>query len=87
MLPIPPSALDALVWCDMAKIGQLVLDRGRWNGTQVVSETWINAATAPQIKTIYRGLDYVFNSGLAPHLFRASGSIGWKRRGKVDNES
>jgi CubicO group peptidase (beta-lactamase class C family) len=45
-------------WCclwlrprDMAKIGQLVLDRGRWNGAQVVSETWINAATARQIKT------------------------------------
>jgi CubicO group peptidase (beta-lactamase class C family) len=38
---------------DMAKIGQLVLGRGRWNGAQVVSETWIDAATAPQIKTIY----------------------------------
>jgi len=54
-------------WCclwmrprDMAKIGQLVLDRGRWNGAHVLSETWIKAATAPQIKTIYRGLDYGF---------------------------
>jgi CubicO group peptidase (beta-lactamase class C family) len=44
-------------WCclwmrprDMAKIGQLVLDRGRWQGTRVVSEAWIDAATAPQIK-------------------------------------
>jgi len=26
----------------------------------VVSETWINVASAPQIKTIYRGLDYGF---------------------------
>jgi len=58
---------DPKNWCclwmrprDMAKIGRLVLDRGRWNGGQVVSETWINAATAPQIKTIYRGLDYGF---------------------------
>jgi CubicO group peptidase (beta-lactamase class C family) len=32
----------------------------RWKGGRVVSETWINAATAPQIKTIYRGLDYGF---------------------------
>jgi hypothetical protein len=39
---------------DMAKIGQLVLDRGRWNGERVVSETWIKAATAPQIKTSKR---------------------------------
>lgn len=58
---------DPKDWCclwlrprDMAKIGQLVLDRGRWNGARVVSETWIKAATAPQIKTIYRGLDYGF---------------------------
>jgi len=52
-----------LLWLrprDMAKIGQLVLDRGRWNGAHVLSETWIKAATAPQIKTIYRGLDYGF---------------------------
>src|SRR5271167_1056007 len=49
---------DPKNWCclwlrprDMAKIGQLVLDRGRWNGARVVSETWIKAATAPQIKT------------------------------------
>ena len=42
----------------MAKIGQLVLDRGRWKGTQVVSETWIDAATAPQIKTTQGGFYY-----------------------------
>ncbi|MBI1779705.1 MAG: serine hydrolase [Proteobacteria bacterium] len=49
---------DPKDWCcfwmrprDMAKIGQLVLDHGRWNGKQVVSEAWIDAATAPQIKT------------------------------------
>jgi CubicO group peptidase (beta-lactamase class C family) len=48
---------DPMDWCcfwmrprDMAKIGQLVLDRGRWNGVRVVSETWIDAAIAPQIK-------------------------------------
>jgi len=34
---------------DLAKIGQLVLQRGRWGGTQVVSEQWIADATAPQI--------------------------------------
>lgn len=38
---------------DMAKIGQLVLDRGRWNGEQVTSEGWIDAATGPQITTSY----------------------------------
>ena len=58
---------DPKDWCclwlrprDMAKIGQLVLDHGLWKGARVVSETWITAATAPQIKTIYSNLRYGF---------------------------
>ncbi|MBV8138903.1 MAG: serine hydrolase [Deltaproteobacteria bacterium] len=34
---------------DLAKIGQLILQRGSWNGTQVVSSAWIDAASAPHI--------------------------------------
>jgi CubicO group peptidase (beta-lactamase class C family) len=34
---------------DLAKVGQLVLERGNWNGTQVVPESWIDAATTAQI--------------------------------------
>jgi CubicO group peptidase (beta-lactamase class C family) len=34
---------------DLAKIGQLILQSGSWNGTQVVSSAWIDAATAPHI--------------------------------------
>jgi CubicO group peptidase (beta-lactamase class C family) len=32
---------------DMAKIGQLMLDRGRWQGQQLVSEQWVERSTAP----------------------------------------
>jgi CubicO group peptidase (beta-lactamase class C family) len=36
---------------DWAKIGQLVLNRGTWNGKQIVSMSWIDQSTAEQIKT------------------------------------
>jgi len=36
---------------DMLKIGQLVLDKGKWNGKQIVSEKWIMESTSFKIKT------------------------------------
>jgi CubicO group peptidase (beta-lactamase class C family) len=41
---------------DLAKIGQLVLDRGSWRGQRVISSTWLALMTAPHIvrpKTTY----------------------------------
>jgi CubicO group peptidase (beta-lactamase class C family) len=32
---------------DFAKLGQLFLDNGRWNGKQVISTQWVTASTAP----------------------------------------
>lgn len=32
---------------DMAKIGQLMLQKGRWNSQQVIPEEWINKITTP----------------------------------------
>ncbi len=36
---------------DLAKIGQLVLDNGRWNGEQVVDSSWVASSTQLQIST------------------------------------
>ena len=36
---------------DMLKIGQLVLDKGKWNDKQIVSEKWIEESTSFKIKT------------------------------------
>ncbi|WP_345801698.1 serine hydrolase [Microbacterium sp. AZCO] len=36
---------------DLARLGQLYLDRGRWQGVQLVSSSWIDQATAPHLET------------------------------------
>ncbi|MBV6639899.1 MAG: serine hydrolase [Cyclobacteriaceae bacterium] len=41
---------------DLAKIGQLVLNNGSWNGQQVISGSWIENATTP--RTQITGIDY-----------------------------
>ncbi|WP_347921962.1 serine hydrolase [Pontimicrobium sp. SW4] len=43
---------------DMAKIGQLMLNKGIWNKQQVVSECWIEESTTP--KTKITDIDYGF---------------------------
>lgn len=35
---------------DMAKIGELVLNKGMWNGRRIVSESWIKESTLGRIK-------------------------------------
>jgi CubicO group peptidase (beta-lactamase class C family) len=54
---------------DFAKIGQLVLQRGNWKGTQVVAAPWIDAATTPQI------------DGLSPYFY---GYFFWLGRSLVE---
>ncbi len=43
---------------DMAKIGKLILNKGKWDEKQIVSEKWIEESTTPKIKIT--GIDYGF---------------------------
>jgi len=43
---------------DLAKVGQLMLDHGRWHGKQIVPEAWIAQSTAPQIDAGRGGVFY-----------------------------
>jgi CubicO group peptidase (beta-lactamase class C family) len=36
---------------DIAKFGQLLLQKGKWNGQQLIPEAWVTAATSNQIST------------------------------------
>ena len=42
---------------DMAKVGQLYLDRGRRAGVQVVPEAWVDASVAARYRVPWEGYD------------------------------
>ena len=49
---------------DMAKIGFLMLNSGRWNGKQIVSQKWIDQSTMDHTKSkSYRGYGYLWWTG------------------------
>jgi CubicO group peptidase (beta-lactamase class C family) len=48
---------------DMAKIGQMVLDHGRWNGSQVVDSTWIELSTEAHITTQFATEPHIYKYG------------------------
>jgi CubicO group peptidase (beta-lactamase class C family) len=54
---------------DFAKIGQLVLAGGNWNGRQIVSHKWINESTAAHIGPADRLLFYGFQWWQGRSLF------------------
>lgn len=43
---------------DFAKIGQLVLDKGKWNGKQIVSSDWVELSTTSSVEIT--GIKYGF---------------------------
>lgn len=47
---------------DMAKIGQLCLNNGMWDGNRIISEKWISDMTSPREveSSLFRGMQYGF---------------------------
>jgi CubicO group peptidase (beta-lactamase class C family) len=37
---------------DLAKIGQLILNMGKWDGNQIIPESWITACTSPVVPDV-----------------------------------
>jgi CubicO group peptidase (beta-lactamase class C family) len=48
---------------DMAKIGQMVLEHGRWKGTQIVDSTWVAVSTQAQMETGHTSEPHVYHYG------------------------
>ena len=43
---------------DAAKLGQLYLNKGRWNGQQIIPESWVEASTKKQVDNGRFGYGY-----------------------------
>jgi hypothetical protein len=67
---------------DVAKLGQLYLQRGRWGDRQLVSEAWVAEATSRQVDTSGRQADvdweqgYGFQFWISRHGYRGDGAFG-----------
>ncbi|MDH6263737.1 serine hydrolase [Bradyrhizobium sp. BR13661] len=61
---------------DWAKIGQLVLNRGAWDGKQIVSASWIERSTAEHIKTDKAAFGYGYQWWIG-HSPDSTGTIEW----------
>lgn len=61
---------------DMAKIGQLYLDKGIWNGKQIVSAKWVEESTAEHSRWDKPGLPYGYLWWVYEDGFAAMGDGG-----------
>jgi CubicO group peptidase (beta-lactamase class C family) len=62
----------------MAKIGQLVLNRGAWHGHQIVSAKWINEMTSRQVPLFRKAHNLHVNS---------YGYLWWLGRSRVGDRA
>ena len=47
----------------MLFFGQLYLQKGKWNGEQLLSEEWVSEATAPQVRDAEENLLFQYDYG------------------------
>lgn len=82
-------ALISLTSRDMAKIGQLFLQKGKWNNTSLIPQSYVEKATSSIVKNVgqngfYKGYDYgyfwwsnpIANNGKHSSIYLARGAGG-----------
>lgn len=61
----------------MAKVGQLMLNEGRWGGKQILSANWVREMVKPQVETGGKGAyGYQVWPCAHPSAYRADGAFG-----------
>lgn len=63
---------------DMAKLGQLYLDKGKWNGEQIIPEAWVEASVAKKVDSIEGTYGYGYQVWMEerPGSFEYNGMLG-----------
>ena len=66
---------------DIAKFGQLYLQKGKWNGKQLIPQSWVEAATSKQVANNSQNPDWAQGYGYQfwqcrHHAFRGDGKDG-----------
>jgi hypothetical protein len=66
---------------DIAKFGQLYLQKGKWNGKEILTESWVNEATSYQTKSQEGNGDWSQGYGYQfwrckPGFYRGDGAFG-----------
>lgn len=63
---------------DMAKLGQLYLNKGKWNGIQIIPENWVETSVTKQIESIEGTYGYGYQLWMEerPGSFEYNGMLG-----------
>jgi CubicO group peptidase (beta-lactamase class C family) len=64
---------------DLAKIGALYLNGGKWNGTQIVPQEWVKLSVTPHVQVAEEGWKYGFQWWLGPR--GKPERLAWAARG------
>jgi CubicO group peptidase (beta-lactamase class C family) len=60
----------------LAKLGQLLLDKGRWKGAQVIPAGWVQQSTAPRMNTEVGAIYYGYQWWLGRSLVKGR-DVSW----------
>jgi len=63
---------------DMAKLGQLYLNKGKWNGKQIIPESWAEASVMKKVDSIEGTYGYGYQLWMEerPGSFEYNGMLG-----------